>query len=109
MTQNRTIRCAHGFDVDTTHCGECSRGKPPTKDVRCSHCGQAGHSIRSCEFAKPQTTAPGLARCSSCKLMKRFGGDKPEFYPSRSHPSGHQTRCIACDKRRALLYHRGLA
>jgi hypothetical protein len=97
-------RCEHGFLVSERLCPTCFSGAADVStDLHCSRCGQPGHSVRVCDFPEQEQEGKSPLRqlvCSGCKRSKA----ESAFYLSRSSSTGRQSRCKACDRKRAAAY-----
>lgn len=98
-------RCPHGFLRSVVPCPVCG-GNGAKSPVAWSSERRRGY--RAATHARRNAAEPhnlaGEYECSSCGHTKPLS----EFYISRSHPSGHQSRCKTCDnnKRTARLQRR---
>jgi hypothetical protein len=91
-------RCPCGFLRSKVKCPTCDGGLSPNAKPR-EHASASRPASRP---ARRGTAVPhglvGEYECSSCHRTKPLS----EFYISRAHPSGHQSRCKACDNNKRV-------
>jgi hypothetical protein len=93
------VRCTHGFEREVVPCPTCDGGK--TKEPR-AWAPSTRRAYRAATHARRNQAEPhnlvGEYQCSSCGRTKPLS----EFYISRSHSMGHQSRCKTCDNNKRV-------